>query len=1325
LPTNRLGVYSGTYLHFGISDYGEIMPFQFPIGNEHLEQGSFISGYNIAYFDGVFDNVTFAAFENQLGINAVSYTEIKNTSEEVIVEVVTRTADSRIEITRLFTFDRDDKYIRIETTLKNISGAALTNVAMKSFADWDIDNSFDFDNWDYDLTRNMVYAWESNYAAIASEQVPDFMDINGWDDYTVRPTFVDFPIGPVFNFDGLEILHFELGSLSPGQTAQVNTAYGAGASLAELQEVIDRGLTGVGWLSADPNSGTIPAGMMANVTITFDATGLFGGEYNANIIVSSNDPDEPEVTVPTFLHVTGAPDIAVSDDSLDFGNAFVGFPDSLTLVVSNVGTDLLTVSDISANNPEFTVGISAFSLNPGEDQAVPVIFTPSAVGASSASLTITSDDPNEPIYPVFLQGEGLIPPQIAVTPDSLSDSLFTGETSTHTLTIDNSGGGSDLVFEISVQNLDLDAANVSVSSKPSQVLPNRKVSPLSKETGALFRGNSKEPHPGEPVLPFNAIESVGDSSILIIQNFFPWGLDMFSFIVNNFGITPTVINSSQISATDFSQFDIVITVGDQGFDYYSAISSNVSKFEDFVANGGVVQYQLATQGDNVSIVNGVNVVFGNGENFNQVLLPNHPIVEGLPTILEGNAANHCYLANLPPDAAIITETVNSLVPTTVEYSFGNGTVIATGMTWEFLYINGYNSGPMLYNATAYSLSLSGVKWLSVEPGSGVIPAGSSLDVTVTFDTEGLLGGDYNANIIVSSNDPATPEVTVPAHLHVAGAPNITVMPDSMAFDTVFVGFSASDTLKIMNSGTDMLVISNITSSDTAFSVDKTSLNIPPEAEDFVLVTFAPVTAGLATADLTITSNDPNQGLLNLPLRGTGAFPPSVYVNPDSISAEVLEGDSTTRPLVIGNNGAGDLHWSIQVTKRNTLTLNSALIQRLTQRFLALGATGIQWNGPEVSYRLQGEITIDGNTEFYEYSNTITVSNQLEDVHVLFTGTDWSILQVELEARGAQTTIHTGLITPAVLSAADVLVINDDTNPATSEITFIRNWIDNGGGLIIDADNDITEYNTIINGSGIAYLPTGATTGVTTNITPHPVTQNITVYLIAFGGDATASLNVSGSALDVIRQMNAVPHAAVGGLGRGLVVAVADESISNAGITRVGHLALALNSVAWLAIPNWITASPTAGTVLPGDSVEVTVELNAADLAAGLYEAFLRIVSDDPYNPAMNVPVRLEVGPVGIDDPYADNIPVKYELMQNYPNPFNPETRIRFGLPKVSKVKLELFNILGQRVLKLIDEQMPAGYHVITLDGRELASGMYFYRIQAEEFTDQRKMILIK
>jgi hypothetical protein len=90
------------------------------------------------------------------------------------------------------------------------------------------------------------------------------------------------------------------------------------------------------------------------------------------------------------------------------------------------------------------------------------------------------------------------------------------------------------------------------------------------------------------------------------------------------------------------------------------------------------------------------------------------------------------------------------------------------------------------------------------------------------------------------------------------------------------------------------------------------------------------------------------------------------------------------------------------------------------------------------------------------------------------------------------------------------------------------------------------------------------------------------------------------------------------------------------------------------------------------------------------------------------------------------IPEKYDLMQNFPNPFNPETKIRFALPEKSFVVLKVYNVLGQLVEKVIDNrQLDAGVHQVTFDGSRLASGIYFYRIEAGKYTQTKRMVVLK
>ncbi len=92
---------------------------------------------------------------------------------------------------------------------------------------------------------------------------------------------------------------------------------------------------------------------------------------------------------------------------------------------------------------------------------------------------------------------------------------------------------------------------------------------------------------------------------------------------------------------------------------------------------------------------------------------------------------------------------------------------------------------------------------------------------------------------------------------------------------------------------------------------------------------------------------------------------------------------------------------------------------------------------------------------------------------------------------------------------------------------------------------------------------------------------------------------------------------------------------------------------------------------------------------------------------------------------ANGLPTSYGLSQNYPNPFNPSTNISFDVPKASHVTLEVYNVLGQRVVSLVDQEMEAGIHTVEFDGSSISSGIYFYRLSAGDFAETKKMVMVK
>ena len=89
------------------------------------------------------------------------------------------------------------------------------------------------------------------------------------------------------------------------------------------------------------------------------------------------------------------------------------------------------------------------------------------------------------------------------------------------------------------------------------------------------------------------------------------------------------------------------------------------------------------------------------------------------------------------------------------------------------------------------------------------------------------------------------------------------------------------------------------------------------------------------------------------------------------------------------------------------------------------------------------------------------------------------------------------------------------------------------------------------------------------------------------------------------------------------------------------------------------------------------------------------------------------------------LPSDFALSQNYPYPFNPSTSIEFTLPKSEHTTLKVYNILGKEVTTLVSKKLNQGNHTYTFDGKNLASGIYYYQLISGEYREVKKMILIK
>ncbi len=163
---------------------------------------------------------------------------------------------------------------------------------------------------------------------------------------------------------------------------------------------------------------------------------------------------------------------------------------------------------------------------------------------------------------------------------------------------------------------------------------------------------------------------------------------------------------------------------------------------------------------------------------------------------------------------------------------------------------------------------------------------------------------------------------------------------------------------------------------------------------------------------------------------------------------------------------------------------------------------------------------------------------------------------------------------------------------------------------------------------------------------------------------------------------------------------------------------------------WLSENPTSGTVPPQSSQVIDITADATGLTPGTYNCDLILTSNDPDQGSLTIPVTLVVNAgSAVEDQAAS--PQRFQLHANRPNPFNPMTTIRYELPTAETVRLAIYDTSGRLVRVLVDgARQEAGVHTASWDGRDalgkdLASGVYYYRVNAGSFSATRSAVLMR
>ena len=146
---------------------------------------------------------------------------------------------------------------------------------------------------------------------------------------------------------------------------------------------------------------------------------------------------------------------------------------------------------------------------------------------------------------------------------------------------------------------------------------------------------------------------------------------------------------------------------------------------------------------------------------------------------------------------------------------------------------------------------------------------------------------------------------------------------------------------------------------------------------------------------------------------------------------------------------------------------------------------------------------------------------------------------------------------------------------------------------------------------------------------------------------------------------------------------------------------------------------------PADTATWTYTTDNVAVGAGAPSLIIVGVTDDDSSAVHIDEFWYNERPAGMS--ISDDAPIasRYELGQNYPNPFNPITHIRFNIPETGNTKLTVFNIMGEAVASLVDGVVSAGAHTVSWNAANMPTGVYFYRMESGNFTQTRKLLLVK
>ncbi|MCK4677859.1 MAG: choice-of-anchor D domain-containing protein, partial [Bacteroidales bacterium] len=1028
------------------------------------------------------------------------------------------------------------------------------------------------------------------------------------------------------------------------------------------------------WLSINPATGIVPTDSSMNIDVAFNAAGLMEGNYVTNILVSSNDPENTMLTVPVHLSVTGAPNIFVDQDTIDFGEIFVNYQDSIILIIENNGSEILNISEIHIDNNVFEISKSSFSINHWSKDTVTITFHPVAIGSYTGTITIYSNDPSESILELIVTGIAVEPPVVGVSPDSLRADLFTNDTIQQYLTINNTGG-SKLIYEI----LPIEISDTKKSRIQKTIDTKNAIRIKLEEWKGIWKNNStpmpkslnpdrkdenkgitiSKTQPGKSVSYSNTIswrllytdpdETYIDNNIQSV--FVKQTRDEILFKLETYNAR---INTyEEVACIIYIDADQDITTG-----YYT------EEYDDYGWFLGADYFIISTSG----------IYFEDGlykwdENEEEIVF-----IEELTTSI------------IDPDYKEFIYGVNRTYFD--EYS-------AVNVALEFGNIFGYEPDRIPDTGSGHITCYLEPLWLRFSTKDSVIPAGNQEEITVTFDATGLFGGTYAAHIKILSNDPVNSEYTVPAYLYVTGRPFFYMEDDTIDFNISYVGYLDSVYLKLENTGTKDLEITNIVTGDSKLTVTPTSLSIPPLSSDTLILYLLPENEGLFNSILNLNTNDPDTTNISIPVTSTVLQAPDISVLPGEIEFLLDKDSLITDTVTIYNSGGSDLVFEI---------LAGGEIQHYALQFDGLD----DYIGLSNPLSDMTELTIQAWVHYMGGNNVGTIF-----MDATCDGGNDFILDMNSNGIGILAD-KSG----AILSYEDAIAITGlNLGNAWHHVTWTMTSSESK--IYIDGCLKTTKNES---GSNIGYHAANPSIGRWWDECYHFKYFNGLIDELRIWNTAIEHIEIQSN---MRKELTGAENGLIGywPFNEGSGNITFDQTLhSNHGTLHSG--------VSWIIstaplMSSLFSFTPSTGIVPADSSMTIIVTFSATGLQAGNYNETIIISSNDPDESKVIIPLSINViSPVVVKDIPA-SLQKDFVLHKNYPNPFNKYTIINYEVFQNNLVTIRVFDMYGKEIGILVNERKLAGKYIVPFNAENLPAGIYFFQIRVNNHIDTKKMILIR